>query len=218
MLASSNVFNLLQTAIFTALALVVCVGCGEEKTDIALQSSARTPANATAAIEFRSTQQAQQTLVGPWLGKAVINEDTLKNLLAGMSQAQQQALIKETQIFVSTQMAMQFAGDGSVITSIEITPDGGQPIAGETSARWRVVKAQGNQITVETTERNETGEAVSAQTVYTVSADGNRIAMQPNVASALAQCEPLIFLDRQIDERFANVPTASTARSTNAIR
>ena len=217
MLASSNFSSLWQASICVALAAVVCVGCGKPKSDPANQTPAQAPAdepgpNETGAIHFHSAEQAQQSLAGLWLGRAVINEDTLKSLLAGMTEPEQQALVKESQTFVSTQMAMEFGNDGSMETAVEITPVGGQPIQGETFARWKVLEAQGNQIIVQTTQQNENGEAVSSQTVYTVSADGNRIVMQANVASALAQCEPIIFLDRQLDERFAKVPDGNVVR------
>lgn len=213
MLASSKFSSLLQTAICIAMAGIVCVGCGKPKADPANQTPAQAPANETGSIQFRSTREAQQALAGLWLGEAVINEDTLKSLLAEMTEPQQQALLKESQTFVSTEMAMQFTSDGNMETEIEITPAGtAQPIRGQTLARWSVLNAQGNQITVETIQQNENGEAVSAQTVYTVSADGNRIVMQANVASALAQCEPLIYLDRQLDERFATAPNGQLVR------
>ena len=212
MLASSKFSHLLQAATCVVLAVIVCVGCGKPKPAPANESPAQAPANETGAIQFRSTQEAQQSLAGLWLGQAVINEDTLKSLLAEMTEPQQQALLKESQTFVSTQMAMQLAGDGSMETAIEVTPVGAQPIQGQTFARWNVVEAQGNQAIIETTEQNENGEIIKSQTTYTVSADGNRIAMQANVGSALAQCEPLIFLDRQVDERFAQTPNANQIR------
>ena len=208
MRASSNFSRLLQTAICVALAAVVCVGCGKPKPKPANE----TPANETGMIQFRSTQEAQQSLAGLWLGRAVINEDTLKSLLAGMTEPQQQALLKESQTFVSTEMAMQLANDGSMETAIEVTPVGAQPIQGQTFARWNVLEAQGNQVIVETTQQDENGKTTQSQTTYTVSADGNRIVMQANVASALAQCEPLIYLDRQVDARFAEAPNANMIR------
>ena len=211
MLASSNFSTLWQAAICVALTAVVCVGCGKPKSPPTNQPPAQAPGdqpglNETGTIEFHSTQQAQQSLAGLWLGQAVINEDTLKSLLAKMTKPDQQALVKESQTFVSTQMAMEFADDGRMETAVEVTPVGGQPIQGQTFARWNVLEAKGNQIIVQTTQQNENGEVVSSQTVYTVSADGNRIVMQANVASPLAQCEPMIYLDRQRDERFAKAP------------
>lgn len=212
MFASSNFSRLLQTTICLALAAVVCVGCGKPKTVPTDETPAQAPANETGKLQFRSSQEAQQALAGLWLGKAIINEDTLKSLLAEMTEPQQQALLKESQTFVSTQMAMQLANDGSMETAVEVTPVGAQPIQGQTFARWRVLEAQGNQVIIETTQQNENGEATQSQTAYTVSADGNRIVMQANVGSALAQCEPLIYLDRQIDERMAQSPNANVVR------
>ncbi len=215
MLASSNFSNLLRTVVCVALAAIVCVGCGKPKQVPANETPAQANkpgTNESGAIQFRSAEQAQQALAGLWFGQAVLNEDTLSKLLAGMTEPEQQALLKETQTFVSTQMAMEFSKDGSMESAVEVTPVGGQPIQGETFARWSVLEVQGNQVTVETIEQNENGEAVSSQTVYRVSADGNRIVMQPNVASALAQCEPMIYLDRQLDERFANAPNGNVIR------
>jgi len=212
MLASSKFPHLLQAAICTALAVVVCVGCGKPKPVPTNESPAQAPANVTGELQFRSAQEAQKSLAGLWLGRAVINEDTLKSLLAGMTEPQQRALLKESQTFVSTQMAMQLAIDGSMETAVEVTPVGAQPIQGQTFARWHVLEAQGNQVIIETTQQHENGEATQSQTVYSVSADGNRIVMQANVGSALAKCEPLIFLDRQSDERFAEAPNANVIR------
>ena len=206
MLASSKISRLLMTSIYFAIAAVVCVGCGKPKPVPTNESPAQAPADETSEFQFRSPEEAQRSLAGLWLGQAVINQDTLKNLLADMTEAQQQALLKESQTFVSTQMAMQLADDGSMETAVEVTPVGAQPIQGQTIARWSVVATEGNQVIVRTMQQNENGEATESQTVYAMSPDGNRIVMQANVGSALAQCEPLIYLDRQVDERFAEAP------------
>ena len=212
MLASSKFSRPLQAAICIALTVVVCIGCGKPKQVPTNESPAQAPANETGEMQFRSAQEAQQLLAGLWLGRAAINDDTLNSLLVGMTEPQQQALLKESQTFVSTQMAMQLANDGSMETAVEVTPVGAQPIQGQTFARWSVVKTQGDQVVIETIQQNENGEATQSQTAYTVSADGNRIVMQANVGSALAQCEPLIYLDRQVDERMAQSPNAGTIR------
>jgi len=212
MFASSTFSRLLQTAICISLATVVCVGCGKPKVVPATETPAQAPVNETSKFQFRSAEEAQQLLAGLWLGKAAINEDTLGNLLAQLPQPQQQTLLKEAQTFVSTQMAMQLATDGSMETAVEVTPMGAQPIQGQTVARWSVINAQGNQVVVQVTQQNENGQAVTSQTAYTVSPDGNRIAMQANMESALAQCEPLIYLDRQVDERMAQSPNANLVR------
>jgi hypothetical protein len=212
MLAYTRFSQLLHSAICVALAVVVCVGCGQPKPTPTSAAPTQAPANETGEIQFRSTQQAHQSLAGLWLGKAVINEGTLKSLLSEMTPPQQQALIKESQTFVSTQMAMQLAIDGSMETAIEVTPVGAQPIQGQTFARWTVVQAKGNQVIVETRQQNENGQATNSQTAYTMSPDGNRIVMQANVGSDLAKCEPLIYLDRQIDERFAEAPNGQAIR------
>ena len=212
MFASSNFSRLLQATICIALVAIVCVGCGKPKAVPTTEAPAQAPSNETSKFQFRSAEEAEQALAGLWLGKAAINEDTLQKLLAELEDPQQQALLKEAQTFASTQMAMQLAMDGSMETVVEVTPAGAQPIQGQTLARWSVVKAQGNQVVVQVTQQNESGQAVTSQTAYTVSPDANRIVMQANMESVLAQCEPLIFLDRQVDERVAQSPNDNLVR------
>lgn len=216
MLASSNFARLLQTSICVVLAALICAGCGKPKVEPAVETPAQTTSESTStetsSLRLRSAEEAQHFLSGLWLGKAVFNQDTLQTLMTQLPEPQQQALFNEAQTFASTQMAMQLAADGMMETAIEVTPVGAESIQGQTVAQWSVTEVQGNQVVIRTTQQNENNEAITSETVYTVSADGDRIVMQANVGSALADCEPLIYLDRQIDRRVAKGPNANEMR------
>jgi len=218
MRALSKNSYLFQTFTCLGLALVaINVGCGEPKPEPpnngeTTNTSEQTSTASTPTVRLRSTEDAQQLLTGVWLGKAVINEQRLQTLLTEKSQPQQEALFTEARTFLSTQMAMQFDSNGTMESAIEITPSGGQMIQGQTFAKWLVTAVEGNQITLETVEPDGSNQPITTQTVYTLSSDGNRIIMQANVGSDLSQCEPLVFLDRQIDTRIAEAPASGLVR------
>ena len=137
-------------------------------------------------------------LVGAWMGKAIINEQALLNAADSLSGAQRQDLIREARTFVTTEMAIQFSPSGEVETAIEMQPVGGQKVAGQTFGTWKVVGATDTQVIVETISADETGAASTNQTAFAVSVNGDRLVLQPSISSALAGCEALIYLDRQV--------------------
>lgn len=202
----------LQSFVIFSMALLVCVGCGTPKESPTQPSPPPTsPVDQNASLEFQSIQHAQQSLVGVWMGKAVLNQQTLQSLMADMTPSQQEKLTREATTFASTQIAMQLDDNGVLQTAVHITPAGAQPIQGQTTARWSVTHAQGNQVVVQTVQQNESEPVKTTQTVYVVSPDGNRIVMQANVGDVLSKCEPLVFLDRQIQTRAANATVTSDA-------
>ena len=200
---STNFFRLVQTSICLVLIAVVCVGCGKPKADPANQA----PASDTGQMKFRSAEEAQQALAGLWVGQAVINQEALNGLLAEMTEPERQALLKESETFMSTQMVIQMTTDGNMKTAVEVTPAGAQTMRGQTLAQWNVTEVQGNEVMVQSSQQNEQGDTKTTNAVYAVSPDGNRIVLRANIASAFKQCEPLIYLDRQVEERFAQTPS-----------
>lgn len=207
----SDLFRL-HAAVIPSAVLLICVGCGtpKESPDNAAPAAV-TPEDQRASSQFQSIDQARQTLAGVWMGRAVLNQQTLQTLMADMDQPQRDALIREAQTFASTQIAMQLDSSGSMETAVEVTPVGAQTIQGQTSARWNVTQTQGNQVTIATIQNNGLDGPKTTQTVYTVSPDGNRIVMQANVGIELSKCEPLVFLDRQIETRTAQTVDAAGA-------
>lgn len=173
------------------------------------------------AVQTQSNRSAQSTntpvavtgnggvshspLVGAWMGKAIVNEEALLRAVDSLSGDQRQALIREARTFVTTEMAIQFSPSGELETAIEMQPAGSQKVAGETFGTWKIVEANDAQVVVETTSADETGAMSTIQTAFAVSVDGDRLVLQPQVSSALAGCEALIYLDRQM------IPTASVA-------
>lgn len=197
-------FFRLQTVVISSAILLACVGCGtpNESPDAPAAVSS-TPAQPNAARVFHSVDHARQSLAGVWVGRAVFDQQALQTLLDDMTPPQRDALLREAQTFASTQIAMQLDPNGGMETAVEVTPVGARPIQGQTIARWKVTQTQGNQVTIATIQNNGLSGPKTTHTVYTVSPDGNRIAMPANVGSALSKCEPLVFLDRQIETRTA---------------
>lgn len=146
-------------------------------------------------------------LVGAWMGKAILNEQALLEATDSLTGTQRQALIREARTFVTTEMAIQFSPSGELETAIEMQPVGSQKVAGQTFGTWKIVEATDSQVVVETTSADETGAMSTIQTAFAVSVDGDRLVLQPPVSSALAECEALIYLDRQM------IPAASVARA-----
>ena len=207
MLTSSKYSSLLQASICVALATMICVGCGKPKAQPAGETpSQTTPETSTDQSRTISPKQAEQALAGIWLGKAAFNQEALKSIIAELPEAEQQKLMKEAQTFASTQMALQLSTDGVMKTAIRVTPAGAKPIQGQTLSQWNVTQVKGNQVLINSTLKNAAGEDVTIKNVYLVSADGNRIVMRANLSSKLAECEPLIFLDRQVNKRVAEAP------------
>ena len=161
------------------------------------------PTNSPLVIEGIS----RSPLVGAWMGKAIINEQALLAAADSLSGDQRQALIREARTFVTTEMAIQFSPSGEMETAIEMQPVGSQKIAGQTFGTWKIVEATDAQVTVETSSIDDTGAVSTGQTAFAVSVDGDRLVLQPQVSSALAGCEALIYLDRQM------MPAASVARA-----
>lgn len=195
-------------------------GCGQtEVSQTTSESSSRVTsaeaspfysATSAAADDSRLSNAALETspLVGVWMGKAILNEQALHAELDSMSGEDRNELIRKARTFVSTQMAIEFLATGDQETAIEVQPVGKTPISGQTRGKWRIVETSVNGVIVETTEQDETGVARTKRTAYAISADGNRIVLQPSVGTALSKCEPLIYLDRQV----LKTPEASIAR------
>jgi hypothetical protein len=194
-------------AIFSIAALAG--GCNPSK-DVAVQNlvseqaapQPNSPVVATGSSGFRNSP-----LVGAWMGKAIINEEALLEAADSLPTDQRQALIQEARTFVTTEMAIQFSQSGEIETAIEMQPVGSQRVTGESFGTWKIIEATDGKVTVETSSTDETGTLQTNQTAFAVSVDGNRLVLQPQVSSALANCEALIYLDRQA------MPAASVAQA-----
>lgn len=161
----------------------------------------------SAMAENQNNSLSHSPLVGAWMGKAILNEQALLQAADSLPSDQRQALIHEARTFVSTEMAIQFSPSGEIETAIEMQPVGSQKVAGQTIGTWKVIEMTDTQVTVETTSTDHTGSTKTNQTAFAVSVDGDRLVLQPKVSSALAGCEALIYLDRQM------MPAASVAQA-----
>ena len=171
-----------------------------------VNNRAADPSNSPFVMEGNGSA-IRSPLIGAWMGKAIINEQALLAAADSLPDDQRQALIREARTFVTTEMAIQFSSSGEIETAIEMQPVGSQKIAGQTFGTWKIVEATDEQVTVETSSTDDTGATSIGQTAFAVSVDGDRLVLQPQVSSALAGCEALIYLDRQM------MPAASVARA-----
>ena len=180
-----------------------CYSSNDATVQNQVNNRAANPSNSPFANETSS----QSPLVGAWMGKAIVNEKALLAAADSLSGDQRQALIREARTFVTTEMAIQFSPSGEMETAIEIQPVGSQKFSGQTFGTWKIVEATDSQVTVKTSITDSTGATSTGQTSFAVSVDGDRLVLQPEVSSALADCEALIYLDRQA------APAANVARS-----
>lgn len=194
-------------AIFSIAALAG--GCNSSN-DVAVDTKVSNPAphqsESPSAISG-NIGVSNSPLIGAWMGKAILNEEALLDLVDSLSGDQRQALIQEARTFVTTEMAIQFSPSGEIETAIEMQPVGSQKVAGESFGTWKIIEATDEQVTVESTSTDETGAMQTTRTAFAVSVDGDRLILQPQVSSALANCEALIYLDRQ------SLPPTSVARA-----
>jgi len=190
------------------VSIVALTGGCNSSTDVAAPTQenhrSANPSNTPLAIDG-NVDISRSLLVGAWMGKAIINEQALLATADSLPGDQRQALIREARTFVTTEMAIQFSPSGEIETAIEMQPVGSQKTAGETFGKWKVVEATDTQVVVETTSADETGAVSTNQTAFAVSVDGDRLVLQPQVSSALTNCEALIYLDRQVMPAAANV-------------
>ena len=203
-------------------AAMLSVGCGQTETAQLSNRQTEVLSEANEASSYAPTRYSRamtdvalerSPLVGTWMGKAMVNDEALQKELDGLVGEQRNQLIREARTFVSTQMAIDFLATGELETAVEIQPVGQSPIAGQTRGKWKVTEVSQSEVTVETTEIDETGAAKVKQTVYAISSDGNRIVLRPSVSSGLSMCEPLIYLDRQILE----TPAAAMAQQNEGV-
>ncbi len=198
-------------AIFSIAALAG--GCNSP-TDATIQTQVghrvADPSNPPLTVEG-NRDVSHSPLVGAWMGKAIINEQALLKAADSLSGDQRQALIREARTFVTTEMAIQFSPSGEIETAIEMQPAGSQKIAGQTFGTWKIVEANDAQVIVETTDTDGTGAMSTSQTAFALSVNGDRLVLQPQVSSALAGCEALIYLDRQM------IPAANVAQAPDGV-
>ena len=203
-------------------AAMLAVGCGQTDTAQFTARQAEVSSEAQEASSYAPTRYSRamtdvalerSPLVGTWMGRAMINEEALQKVLDGLVGEQRNQLIREARTFVSTQMAIDFLPTGELETAVEIQPVGQPLIAGESRGKWKIAGVSQSEVTVETTEIDETGATRVKLTAYAVSADGNRIVLRPSVSSGLSTCEPLIYLDRQI----LKTPAAAMAQQNDGV-
>ena len=194
-------------AIFSIAALAGGCNSSTDVAEIANQPEATNHAvTPITPLAMGQNAASNSPLVGAWMGKAILNEQALLAAADTLSGDERQALIHEARTFVTTEMAIQFSPSGEMETALEMQPVGSQKIAGQTTGTWKIIEATDTQVVVETTNTNEAGASFTERTAFAVSVDGDRLVLQPQVSSALAGCEPLIYLDRQM------VPAVNVAR------
>lgn len=207
----------IQCALITLCSLALLIpmtGCGNSGVPEVAQerSGGNEVYQAAVKTEKETIVNSANQLHGIWMGAAALDEALLEQAAAGMNEAQTNALVAEIKAFISTEMAVHFKPDGTLETAIEVTPPGGQPIAGITNGTWKVVEARGGRFVVETTETDASGAVSKGQKIFTLLSD-NRVTVAAPLGSVLAQCNPQIILDRQ-PEGDANVAQAPDQTQT----
>ena len=139
----------------------------------------------------------QKSLVGTWLGTAYLDALALDKALQELPQQSRLELEMQARNFMSTVMAMDLQGDGSLVNAVEIQPVGGQTMQQESTGNWRVVQIEGQKIEIETMETFGDGSQEKAKRVCNLYDDGRHFSISVELPGKLAGCNPLIVFERQ---------------------
>ncbi len=175
-----------------------CNPTSEIRTPAPTQSENQTGSESAAAQQdLLAGENATQLLIGAWLGQAFLDEEALLQKIRPLSPEQRTEVLRSAEEFLTTVMAMELHGDGSMEKEIEITPIGGQPLRDGGSGKWKIVESNGDQAMVETIATLLDGTVVTDRQWLRFFADGNRLAVSVQLGETLAGCNPQIVLYRQ---------------------
>lgn len=196
-----------------AAMLLAGVGCDSAHVPVANQNQSATSSvgYAADATANHSPVSIQQSLVGTWLGHTVIDEQMLEQQLTKMTLAQQEEAVLQAEGLLSTVMAIQYRGDGTMESAIEVTPLGEPTIKAMSVGQWRVADFQQDRVMVESQESDSEGVTSVNKNVYRIYPDRNAFAMTVPTSPLLSGCDVLMIFERQATLPAANM--AETPRS-----
>lgn len=199
MSTSKTIFQL-GFAIAASAALLVS-GCAKPAAEETSVRSEATSAPTELAAHTTEEVVAEHELVGVWLGAGVLDEQSLSTALEGLSLETQRQLIAKAEVFIATEMAIEFKADGKMETAVEITSQAGQRESGMGFATWEASPTiNPGEYRVRSEETQSSGLAVTDHKTYRVSQDGKQLTLLVDLPGLLGQCNPRIMLKRQPKE------------------
>jgi len=175
-----------------------CSSSSESGTPAPTQPENQTGSESAAVQQdLLAGKSATQLLIGAWLGQAFLDEEALLQKIKPLSPKQRAEVLRSAEEFLTTVMAMELNGDGSMEKEIEITPIGGQPLRDGGPGKWKLVESNGDQALVETTARLLDGTVIADRQWLRFFPDGNRLAVSVQLGETLSGCNPQIVMYRQ---------------------
>ena len=149
-----------------------------------------------------STSSAQHSpganLVGIWFGRGVVDEASLENHLNSIADPTQKQNVRAmAHSFMTTNIAIQFARDGTMEMDVEIRATDGRKLRETTGGTWNVVEETENRVTVETVENSSGGPFSTRQVQYEFVGGRDQMRMPAPVSPELKAFQPYIVFERQ---------------------
>lgn len=142
---------------------------------------------------------ANNPLVGSWLGGANMNETVLIDKLAKLVPEEQAELRSKAENFKTYQVAMDFFSDGRLGMVVQFAIDGKVQSA-EATGTWKVIQQDPDSLVVELVEQMVGGPSNTSQVRIGISPDGQQIARPAELDPRLSMCDPMFILSRVSDE------------------
>lgn len=150
------------------------------------------------AKHSREEKQPQHELVGVWLGKGALDQNSLAIAIQGLSPETQRQLNAKAETFLTTEMAIEFKVDGTMETAVEVINKLGMRDSGVSLSTWEASRTVNRgEYRVTSVEDQSDGSKVTDHKIYRVSADGQNLELLVDLEGLLGQCNPRIVLQRQ---------------------
>ena len=176
-------------------------GCAKPAKEV--NSGNEEPAAATSSNVSQTDAEdaTSHPLVGVWLGRGAIDRNSVAAATDGLSAEAQRQVKTAAEVFVATEMAIEFKDDGMMETAVEIVNQSGKRESGVGIAAWEASQTvQPGEFRVVSVEEQEDGSAVTDYKTYRVSDDGQTLALLVDLPGVLGQCQPRIVFQKQTQQ------------------
>ena len=146
-------------------------------------------------------------LVGVWMGRGAISQNSLAIAIDGLSAETQQRVTAAAESFLATEMAVEFKANGQMESAVEVINKMGQRESGIGIATWEASPTiNRGEFRVTSVEKQPNGSSATDYKTYRVSDDGQTLILLVDLQGLLGQCNPHIVMQRQDVETVASNP------------
>jgi len=174
-----------------------CAKPAEEASDIRTEK----PKPPVELVKHAAEKASPHELVGVWLGKGALDQDSLKLAIDGLSAETQRQISVAADTFLATAVAVEFKADGKMETAVGVINKRGARESGVALATWEASRTVNRgEYSVASVEKQADGSKVTDYKTYRISDDGQTLTLLVDLPGLLGQCNPRIVFDRQQDE------------------